>query len=271
MVSQKFVTNLNALFMKELSAVLNGQPYITPMGAATDQYKGFGDELKTRIIPFHKSEYQAQEFLFIRLPFKDQYLPFFDMLIPIVNIQDRSVQGVSTFVATVPYPIPETFVNRMVGWGYKIVPHKLVVEQNIEPKKIIKGNMITSKAVNAMNADKKLGDKVHGSRDCTVQESGLRGGKYEVKFNEDEYPPGMFTIIPFHGSSILIIKEAGAFGSEADKPFYYIKDRYEGLSGVAKYLATYPEHGEEVGQIYMDKSLEILLPPLLKHLSEQKK
>jgi len=131
--------------------------------------------------------------------------------------------------------------------------------------------MIASKAVNAMNADKKLGDKVHGSSDNTVQESGLKGGTYEVKVNEDEYPPGMFTIVPFHGSSLLLMKDAGAFGSAADRPHFFIKDRYEGLSAVAKYLATYPERGEDVGQLYMDQSLEVLLPPLLKPLTEQKK
>jgi hypothetical protein len=261
MVSQKFVKNFNKYIEKRLKGVLAGPVTISPMGSAVDQHKGLGDDLKTAMIPFRKSEYQAQEYLYARIPVRDQYFSFIDFATPILNIKGKSVQGIGSFATSIPYPVPETYVERMVGLKYRLFPHKFVVEQNLKPKQVIKENMITYQGVNSIHSDKKLCNKLEGAWDCKVRTFGKK--YYKIKLDTSNYPPGMFTIIPYHGHSILIAKEAGSFGAEVDSPLYAYKDRYEAFSGVAKTIASFPQKGEPVGKFYMDSTLDILLPPLL--------
>lgn len=269
MVTQKFVDNLNMHIGKELQNVLAGPVTINPIGSTADQFKGLGDELKTAIIPFRKSQYDAQEYLFVRIPVRNQFFSYFDMVTPILNVKHYSVQGVASFVTSIRYPVPDTFVERMVGLSYRLLPHKLVVEQKEKPKKVLKGNMITSNAVNSINSDKKLCNKLEGSSDCKIPTSHFKTAQiYKIKFDNLEYPAGMFTIVPYHGHSILIAKEAGDYGAMVDKPKYRIKERYEAFSGVAQYIASSPQAGEQVGKFYMDTPLNLILPPLLQYLKK---
>lgn len=270
MVSQKFVMNFNKHIGKELKNVLSGQVSVTPVGSSHDQHKGMGDDLKTYFIPFRTSEYQAQEHIYVRVPVKNQFFSYFDMVAPILNVKHYSVQGIATFVASIPYPVPETFVERMVGFSYKLVPHKLVVDQKEIPKKVIKENRITSNAINRINSDKKLCNKLSASSSCKIPSSHLKTAKiFRIKFDNLEYPAGMFTVVPFKGHSILIAKEAGAYGAMADKPKYDFKDRYEAFAGVAQHIASNPQQGQKVGSFYMDTSLERIIPPLIQYLDKK--
>lgn len=268
MVSQKFVHNLNLYAGKKLKNVLTGPLSIQPLGSAADKHKGLTDDLKTRLIPFRKSEYEAEEYLYARIPLRGEYFSFIDFATPILNVKGKSVQGIASFVTSIPYPVPETYVQRMVGLKYRLVPHKLVVEQNLKPKQVIKDNMIAFQAVNAIHTDKKLCNKLQGSYDCKVQKP-LSKSYFKIKMDPFEYPPGMFTIVPYYGHSILIAKEAGDYGASVDSPRYRFNERYEAFSGVAKQIAATPQKGEDVGKFYMDSTLEIVLPPILNHLKGQ--
>ncbi|UCG68743.1 MAG: hypothetical protein JSV09_13205 [Thermoplasmata archaeon] len=270
MVSQKFVNNLNLYAQKKLKNVLAGQLTIQPLGSAADKHKGLADDLKTRFIPFRKSEYEAEEYLFARFPVRGEHFSFIDFAAPILNVKGKSIQGIASFVTSIPYPVPETYVQRMVGLKYRLVPHKLVVEQSLKPKQVIKENMITYRAVNAIHTDKKLCNKLQGSYDCKVQKP-LSKSYYKIKMDPFEYPPGMFSIVPYYGHSILIAKEAGDYGASVDSPRYRFNERFEAFSGVAKQIAASPQRGEEVGKFYMDSTLEIVLLPLLEHLKGQSK
>lgn len=268
MVSQKFVHNFNLYAQKKLKNVLSGQLAIQPMGSAADKHKGMADDLKTRFIPFRKSEYEAEEYLFARFPVRGEGFSFIDFAAPILNVKGKSVQGIASFVTSIPYPVPETYVQRMVGLKYRLVPHKLVVEQNLKPKQVIKENMITYQAVNNIHNDKKLCNKLQGSYDCKVQKP-LSKSYFKIKMDPFEYPPGMFSIVPYYGNTILIAKEAGDYGASVDSPRYNFIERFEAFSGVAKQIANTNQKGEEVGKFYMDSTLEIVLLPLLEHLKGQ--
>ena len=267
MVSRQFVEKLNEKIHEDLGDVMTEEPDIQIMGSGRDQYKGLGDELKTRFIPFRRSEYQAEEYLFARISVEAEAISFFDFITPVVNIKGKTVQGVSSFVTYVPYPIPETFVQRMVGLSYQMVPHELVVTQGMKPKHVIKQEMIESDAINGINADKDLSNKLRGSDSCKVADTGFSNKVYKAKMDAFNYPPGMFTIVPFKGNSILIAKEAGEWGAKVDRPLYHFKERFEALAGVGSYVAYYPEEGEvDVGKFYMDSSLALVLSPLLEYL-----
>jgi hypothetical protein len=235
------------------------------MGSTADKHKGLADDLKTRFIPLRKSEYEAEEYLFARFPVRGESFSFIDFTAPILNVKGKSVQGIASFVTSIPYPIPETYVQRMVGLKYRLVPHKMVVEQKIKPKQVIKENRITYHAVNNIHNDKKLCNKLQGSYDCKVQKP-LSKSYFKIKMDPFEYPPGMFSIVPYYSHTIIIAKEAGEYGASVDSPRYNFKERYEAFSGVAKQIATYPKKGEQVGKFYMDSTLEIVLLPLLEHL-----
>jgi hypothetical protein len=239
------------------------------MGTPSDQHKGMGDDLKTSLIPFRKSEYQAQEYLFIRIPVRDEHFSFFDFTTPILNIKGKSIQGVASYVTSIPYPIPETFVERQVGLSYRLLPHRLIVEQKNKPKHVIKKNMITTRSVNAINTDKQLCNYLEGNYSCKVDAGSFSKKIYKIKINILEYPPGMFTLIPYHGHTIMIAKEAGTWGSVADKPGYAFGERYNAFSGVAKKIASAPEVREPIGKFYMDSTLDILLPPMLEYIKGQ--
>jgi hypothetical protein len=268
MVSQKFLHNFNLYAQKKLKNVISGQITFQPMGSRADKHKGLSDDLKTRFIPFRKSEYEAEEYLFARFPVRGEGFSFIDFAAPILNVKGKSVQGIASFVTSIPYSIPETYVQRMVGLKYRLVPHKMVVEQNLKPKQVIKENMITYPAVNTIHTDKKLCNKLQGSYDCKIQKP-LSKSYFKIKMDPFEYPPGMFSIVPYYGHTILIAKEAGDYGASVDDPRYNFIERYEAFAGVAKQIATTPQKGEEVGKFYMDSTLEIVLLPLLEHLKGQ--
>jgi len=118
MASEKFIFNLNKLIGKQLKKVLAGEPEVRSLGSEADQHKGLGDDLKTKFIPFRKSSYSAEEFLSVRIPVSDPNISYMDFVTPIVNIKDKSIQGVASMVTLVKHPIPETFVQRMVGFSY---------------------------------------------------------------------------------------------------------------------------------------------------------
>ncbi len=268
MVSQIFVDNLYKHIQKQLKDVLAGTPMIQPLGSTEDKYKGLGDSLKTAVIPFRKSTYQAEEYLHVRIPVRGQHFSFIDFATPILNVKEKSVQGIASYATSIPYPIPETYVQRMVGLKYRMLPHKLIVDQKMKPKKVLKGNMIKSNSVNSINADKKLCNKLQGSWECKVHK-GLSKAYYKIEMDFLEYPPGMFTMVPYHGNTILMAKEAGEYGARVNVPKYSFKDRYEAFLGVARNIASTPQTGEQVGKFYMDQTLDIILPPLLESLKGQ--
>ena len=154
----------------------------------------------------------------------------------------------------------------MVGLSYQLVPHSLVVEQDVKPKHVIKQDMITADAINGINANKDLCNKLRGSDSCKIADTGFSNKVYKAKMDAFNYPPGMFTVVPFKGNTIMIAKEAGEWGAKVDHPLYHFKERFEALSGVGSYIAYYPEEGEEVGKFYMDPSLALVLAPLLQYL-----
>lgn len=265
MVSPEFFAGLNSHLTREFKDVLAGQIYFSKLGTSEDQYKGLGDELKTALIPFRKSEYEAQEYLFARIPLRDPNVTFIDMIIPVLNVSGKSIQGIATFITFVPQPIPETFIERMTGYEYRLVPHSLAIERNEDPQQIIVSNMITSKAVNGMNFDKVFLKNLHGSTKCKLQE-GFSSRSYTVQFNCEEYPPGMFTIVPFYGNSIMIAKDAGDWKAMVDSPWYGSNGRYLAFSTAAKYIAQNPEPGVQVGQFYIDGATRLGLLPTLDYL-----
>jgi len=268
MVTKKFVDELIKTINKELKDILTTQPNIQMLGIPQDQYRGIRDDLKTAFIPLRKSKYDAQditEFLFARIPVNNPHFQFMDFITPVMNIKTESFQGVGTMITSVPYPVPETFVERC-GWGHSsLLPHSLVVDQQLPQKTILKKNMITTKAVNAINADKKLRKRIPNNRSC----NGPSNTSYKLVIEKD-YPPGTFSIVPYKGHSVLIMKDTGSmFGILANHPIYLFKHYYEAFGGVADHLARFPEQGEEVGRFYMDSSLEHILPPLLSYLDGQ--
>lgn len=266
MVSQKFMQNLLKSINKDFKGKLSQPPHIQILGTPEDTYKGAMDEVKTFFIPFRKSNYStddAQEFVFARIFVQDRHFSYFDFVTPVLNIKEKSLQGIGTFIAIVPNPIPETYVERSTMFAHQLVPHQLAVEKGLKVKEILKKKMITSDAINAINEDKWLRKRLNGFRSS----DGPSDTKYKLKIRKD-YPPGTFTVIPYYGHSIILIKDTGsAFSVPIDYPIYTFKFRYEGLSGVAKYLAKYPERGQEIGPMYVDEALEAVLPYILKDLT----
>lgn len=270
MVSQQFSNTIYSNITKDLKKVIAGTPDIRPLGSSEDQYKGFKESLKTKFTPFKSDSYEAQEYLFARIPVNDPNFQFFDFITPVLNIKGKSVQGIATFVASIPHPVPETFVLRGIVLAPNLLPHSLVMEQGIKEKIILKQGMIRSQAVNAINRDKKLRKRLRGAFYCQVRHSMVSKKYFKLNFDVNNYPPGMFTLVPYHGHTILIAKDAGKnMDSHVNKPAYSFKHRYEAFSGVARYLASYPEQGEEEGAFYPDSSMIFVLGPLLEHLKGQ--
>jgi len=268
MVNQKFIDKLNMNITNELGDMLAGPAYIAAKGTGADQYKGLGDELATALIPFKKSKYEAQEHLFVRIPIKDPNVSFVDFVTPVLNVKGKSVQGVGTFVTYTPHPVAETYIERMVGFGYKLVPHSMVVEKEMKPKEVLKGNMITSQAINGINADKKLCNLLHGNSDCKVAEGIIGSSYFKLEIPWLDYPPGMLSVIPYKGNTFLVSKDAGGSGAMADSPKYPFKERVAAFVQVASYLSKHREGGEAVGKFYMDNSMELIIPPLMEHLKQ---
>lgn len=253
MVNPRYLKILNKTIKKELKKVIAGDPIITTIGSPESQYKGLIESLISS-----KLEYQAHEFVHAKIPVKNQLFSFIDLTTPVVNIKKSSLQGVATFNTVITYPINETYVLKLAGFSWKLVPHSLAIEKKVEPKKIIKGGMITSKAIMAINSNKKLCKKLKGNHSCST---GGMFSTYTCSIDVNKYPPGMFTIVPYHGHSILIAKDAGInIEACANEPRYHIKDRYEALAGVANYIATHPQTGEIKGKFYLDRSMFAVIP-----------
>jgi len=266
MASNIFLGELMNDVNKELGDVLAGPPQWRPIGSGADQHKGIGDDLKTAVIPFRKSSYRAEEWIYMRVPLKDPLVTYFDFIAPVLNIKDVSVQGVGTFVTHLPIPCKETYVERMVGLSYKLLPHGLVVEQGLKPKEVIKGGMITSAAINAINDDKSVTRELDGNRSCEVPGGIISTKKYQVSFDSYNYPGGMTTVVPYYNCTVIITRDAGSATAMADKPRYDFKRRFNAFRGIANALAAHPEWGELEGKFYVDESLEMLLPPILSYL-----
>ena len=216
------------------------------------------------------TRYSAQEHVFIRIPLQGLNITFMDVVIPIVNRGGKSIQGVASFLTYVPYAIPETFVERKVGWGkFQLFPHNLVIDQKLPPKQIIKENLIKAKAVNRINSDGVLNKLMHGSDFCYV--SGYGSGSFKITFDWNKYPPGTFTIVPYNGYSVMISKDAGINGTELDKPRYNFANKCELFDKVSRYLNENPEYGIKKGKFYLDTSLEFLLAELIPYFERNNK
>ncbi len=263
MVSQTFITNLNQCINKELKGMLTQPPDIRMVGSAADQYAGMKESLKTSLVPFTSTSYEAAEFVYGRLGLNDPDVPAMHFAAPVLNIKDKSVQGVGVFVAAAPVPSAETYVERMVGFKYQLMPYNLV-KTGKKTKAIMKEGLIRSQAINHINSDKKLCNKLEGMRSMDVSKPFPSSGRYSISFDCDKYPGGMFCVVPFKGQSVLIGRDAGTTKSKVDKPAWGFKDRYLAFKGVASALRTYPDQAAFTdGQFFVDQTLEIALPPVL--------
>ena len=268
MVNPRFIKFFNKRIKKELKKFKSGDPIISSVGSPEGYNQGLLKTLGAHLLR-ESMQYQAREYVHARIPTKNQYFSFMDITIPTVNVKKNSVQGVATFSTVIPYPVNETYILRPVGFSNELVPHKLVVESRTEPKKVIKEQMIKSGAINAINNDKKLLKKMKGKTICSI--SGLVSS-YSCSIDISKYPPGMFTVVPFYNHSILIAKDAGiSLESTINEPRYQLKDRFNALLGVSKYIAENPQAGEIKGRFYLDKSMLISIPPILENIEKQAK
>lgn len=260
MVSEKFITNLEKLINRQLKKVLARTPTFQTFGSAEDQPKGPGDPLATKFIPLRRSEYSAREYLMATIPVRDPNLSAIHLATPILNIKRTSVQGVATLMAVVPYPVPETYIERRaLRLSRRLLPHDLVVYQGLGYQEILEQDLIRYPAVVNINNDRKLCKTLAGSLQCDVEVGGLSSSVYKIKLDRDECISGVFTIVPFQGLTLLISREAGQIGARADNPRYDLAARFAAFSGVASYIAAYPQAGQEVGTIYADPAVELLL------------
>ena len=140
--------------------MMNGECYIQTLGQNQNLYRPSSLNALSYfpvVGTFTPStKYSAQEFLFIRTPLRNNFMSFMDFICPIANLRENSIPGVATFMTYIPYPIPETFVERSSGFlKYKLMPHSLAVDKNIPPKQITKESLIKSKAVLPLTRMKK--------------------------------------------------------------------------------------------------------------------
>ena len=99
---------------------------------------------------------------------------------------------------------------------------------------------------------------MHGNETNKIK-VGMLDDTLQVKIEPYSYIPGMFTIVPFRGRTLLIAKDAGASGSWGDAPKYDLKKRYQAFTGVAKHISTHPQSGQDMGAIYIDVSMATIL------------
>jgi len=265
MVSQKFMDSLTKNIRKELKKVISQGAEVMSYPPGNGLCQTIPSELKHRFVPFHFSEPLGEECVFARIHVNDPNLDYFDFATHVEGNNTRTYQGVGTFVAYVPHPIPETFVERRIlGSGCKLLPFREVVQQKQKPKDVAR-QATRSQAVNAINADKKLCKLLKGNSVCGVDQI-VSFQKILVIFERNNYPPHRFTLVPYHGHTIIIAKDAGKEGAKIDAPRYPFKDRFAALSKVASYIAQYPQEGEDVGMFFMDPSLETIITPLLRYI-----
>lgn len=260
---------LNKYMSKRLKKVLSGPIQFNVYGRPTNMHEALPEALNFKYIPSISTEYQPQEYVFARIPVNNPHFRYMDTVIPVLTQGGKSVQGIATFVTFIPAPIRETFVERSTLFSNFLIPLRLADSKDHAPKEV-RDSMIESVAVNAINKDSGITTFLHGDHSCSVDNTGfiaLGQSSYKLKINHKHYPPGMFTIVPYGGNTILIAKEAGEMGAAADKPRYYFKWRYQAMEGIARHISENPEQGnEDKGFFFLDPSLEIILPPLLKHL-----
>lgn len=271
MVNQFLWNNLQSLIHKEIGSKLHEPPNIWMAGNPADQHQGYGRDLATALIPFASQSYTAQEFIQGRLTFNDDTIFYVDFFAPIVNIKGKSVQGVATFVTSIPHTCAETYVERKVGlMTSNLLPHSLVVGKGLKPKEVSKQGMVQSKAINAVNENPKLRDLLRGSASSTVRPYTLARSHYTIEFPGSDYPGGMFSVVPFHGDTVMIARDAGASDQVVNEPRWGFAARFAAFKGVARSLMKYPEKGETMGKFYMDAPLQALLPPILEGIQRQK-
>jgi hypothetical protein len=265
MVNPKFVKFLNKRLKKELKKVIAGDPIISTFGSSDDQYKGLAKQIEARLTA-KSLEYQAHEFVHARIPVTNQYFSFMDFTTPVVNVRKSSIQGIATFNTVISYPINETYIFKPAGFAYQLVPHNLVIGRKLEPKRIVKEGMINSKAILAINKDKKLRKKLKGSYYFAT---GGLFSNYSSSIDLSKYTPGLFTIVPFYNHSILIAKDAGiSLEACANEPRYKFKERYEALLGVAKYIAENPQKGVDKGRFYLDRSMYYSISLIIENIQK---
>ena len=270
MVSEKFETNLLKNVRKQLKKQISGEIEVYYPNGETSQNAKLGKfaSLVQFIsegpnLPF-PSEYLMLKAQLANPVLKNLYLSF-----PVFHGSGKSVQGVTTIGVSIPFPIPETFVLRKPTLqSPKLLPYSLAVDQDLNIKTIIKENLITYEGVNQINRNKKLCKVLEGNAFCII--SGL-ARNYQLKIPYDNgcynYPMGMLSIIPYSGHTIIIAKEAGVNGSAAiNSPKYPFKERYRAISGVAKTISNYPEHGKENGSIHVDKGLAHILGQIIPNI-----
>lgn len=268
MATQKFLDALNKHITKSLKKKITGPPQIWTVGSDADQHVSLS--LKERISLSVNKEglsYQFREFVIARMPLDHRCLRSIDMIIPVLNIKKQSIPGIATFGTCIPFTVPETFVLRSTILGGKnLVPYNLAVHQKLDMKTIVNGNMIECEAINRINADKKLCKKLKGNILCILS-AGFK--QYHIQVSAIDgafnYPMGMFSIVPFHGNSLIFSVDSGEVNrARGNSPYYPLSDRLNAIAGVANYIARYPEKGEEVGEMDIDKDTAILLSNFVK-------
>ena len=267
MANPKFLENLNKNVTKSLKGKLAGPVEIRVMGDPGDQHKGLGDDLKTSLIPFRSSTYEAQEYVYVRAPLNDGVVTFIDFVGPLLNIKDDTIPGVGAFMTHIPHPCAETFVERMVGFKYQLFPHSLVILQRLKPQDVMKQGMVRSKAIAAVNADKKLCRKLSHSNGTNISAKGLSNKVYKITFDWLDHPGGTFCATPFNGNTVMVTRDCGR-SPKVNKPDYSFKDVFDGFKGVGDYIAKYPEQELYDGKFYIDTALAIMLGPAMTELKK---
>ena len=264
MASRKFVKNLTKQIKRKLRKVIDGEPQITVVGPQIDQWKGYLHDLKCDLNPFKQTEiYQATEQLVVAIPVKDPHFDTIHFTTPVINIRRKSIQGIGSFVVHVPYPIKETYMA--IPASSSLVPITTVLELNTPQHLRTERNAVVAEAVKAMSKDRKV--KLFTPQACTIEGAGLSNASYKISFNPLQ-PPGRFSIIPYKGNSVMIMREAGGSWATEDAPCYDFRKAQVNFSRCAEHLHNFPERGELIGRLFVDRSFVAMLAPILAKLDE---
>lgn len=267
MASQSFMDAFYGHIYDALKTVIAGEISVWMSGSDEDQYgkPTMKDRFAMAILDT-STGYYAQEYIAARIPLKIPHLRFIDMVVPAVNLDDNSIPGTATFLGCIPYPVLETYVLRpMIVGGGKLVPYRMVVDNDVSIKKIIKEKMIRNKAIRKINLDGKLCKKLQGNRWCFMK-SGLKKFQNEIPRSNGviHYPLGMFSLIPYHGYTFLVSRDAGVSNEMTlNFPLYDLMKRVTAFDHVARYIMQFPRRGQEEGKYVLDKSLSVLLEPMM--------
>ena len=268
MVSQGFISSLQRHIRKRLKDKMSGPPRIWTSGSDRDQAKPVTAMGLVNRWVFDKTEkYQAKEFVAARLPMGHPVLRSVDMVIPVINIRNSSIPGVAVFGACIPYSIPETYVLRSSGFkGLKLFPYDWVVEQGYNPKEIIENDWIEYEPIKRVNMDKKLCKKLRGNTFCIVS-AGLTEYNFHIPVGSSGFNPpmGTFFLVPYKGYTFIVTLDAGVTTRvHGNSPYYPLNTRINAMATVAKYIARWPEYGDEVGVMQFDLKTALLLSSFIK-------